>query len=105
MRGITLVALCTMLVAGTGTGDENRTFFYGQLIDINPGSRIITVRGDDQEKWRFKIVASTEFQKDLKQPVPATFQDLKVGIRVRVLGGSPTANPTVREAVHVFVYP
>jgi hypothetical protein len=45
MRGITLVALRTMLVAGTGTGDENRTFFHGQLIDINPGSRIITVRG------------------------------------------------------------
>src|SRR6266704_2647179 len=92
VRGAVIAASWVLLVAAVA-GDDDRTFYYGQVIDINPGSRVITVRGDDGAKWRFKITASTEFEKDLERPVAATLADVTLGVRVRILAGSPLMNP------------
>jgi hypothetical protein len=103
-RGAVIAASWVLLVASAMAGDDARTFYYGQVVDINPGSRVITVRGDDGAKWRFKVTASTEFEKDLERPVSATLADVTIGVRVRILAGSATMNPTIRQALRIFVY-
>jgi hypothetical protein len=103
-RAAVIAASWVLLVAAAVAGDDPRTFYYGQVVDINPGSRVITVRGDDNTKWRFKITASTEFEKDLERPVSATLADVTIGARVRILALSATMNPTIRQALHIFVY-
>ncbi len=103
-RGAAIAASAVLLVASTVAGDDARTFYYGRVVDINPGSRVITMRGDDNAKWRFKVTESTEFERDLERPVSATLADVTIGVRVRILAGSAMMNPTIRQALHIFVY-
>ena len=103
-RGAVIAASWVLLVASAVAGDDGRTFYYGRVVDINPGSRVITVRGGDNAKWRFKVTESTEFEKNLERPVSATLADVTIGVRVRILAGSAMMNPTIRQALRIFVY-
>jgi hypothetical protein len=68
-------------------------FYDGRIVDVNRGSRVRTVRGDDTVKWRFLVTSAAQIQRHFEHPIPATFDHLKVGLRVRILAGSPTMNP------------
>lgn len=101
-----ILVLSLMLLAATNAAanGDGQLFYYGNIIDVNPGSRVITVREDDKVRWRFLVTSETQIQRHIEHPTPATFDHLKVGLRVRILAGSPTRNPTIRVALSLFIY-
>jgi hypothetical protein len=99
-----VAVLSVLLLVSVAAAQEMPVFLYGQVVDINPGSHVISVRGDDNTKWRFKVTASTQLEKHLERPEPATFEDLRVGSRVRILIGLTTMNPAIRQTPRIFVY-
>jgi hypothetical protein len=105
VRGGVMAVLSVTLIAASVESADGPVFCYGEIVDVNPGSRVVTVRRDDKSKSRFKVTSVTEIQKHLDRPVPAGFEDLRLGARVRVLvGWTSTTNPTIREAPTIFVY-
>src|SRR5262245_49410230 len=103
-RGGALVALVVLLSWGGAEPRDGPLFYYGEIVDVNPGSRVITLKGDHDEKWRFQVSSWATLEHDLEHPRRATFEELQVGVRVRVLAGSPTMNPTILGVVSVLVY-
>jgi len=98
-------ALVGILIAASTASTDEPLFYYGRIVDVNPGSRVIAVRGDDNSKRRLQVTPATEIHKHVDRPVAAGFEDLTVGARVRVLvGWAPTTNPTIRQAVAILIY-
>jgi hypothetical protein len=97
-------ALILLAAAGASANGDGQLFYYGQIIDVNRGSRVITVRGDDKVKRRFLVTSEALIQRHIEHPIGTTFEHLKVGLRVRILAGSATMNPTIRAAVSLLVY-
>ena len=104
VASVALLAILLGVLLTSAMPEERPTFLYGQVVDINPGSHVISVLGDNHVKWRLKVTSETELEKYLARPQPAVFEDLSLGVRVRVLVGSRTMNPTIRLALRIFIY-
>jgi hypothetical protein len=101
---VLVISLMLFAAIEASANGDGQLFFYGQVIDVNRGSRVITVRGDDKVKRRFLVTSEAQIQRHFAHPIPATFEHLKVGLRVRILAGSATMNPTIRAALSLLIY-
>jgi hypothetical protein len=99
-----VLALMLLAAANASANGDGQLFYYGHIIDVNRGSRVITVRGDDKVKRRFLVTTEALIQRHFEHPIPGTFDHLKVGLRVRILAGSTTMNPTIRAVLSLLIY-
>jgi hypothetical protein len=93
-----------VLVAPVIAVGNNRLFYYGNVADVDIPAGILSVTGDDNATWQFRITSSTQVEKDVENPTAGTLQDLKVGARVRVFTGSERSSAPVREALRILIY-
>ncbi len=95
-----------LLLGGSITaGADDRIFYYGEILEVNRPAGLLSVGGDENVKWRFRITSSTQVQKGVEKPTPGTLKDLEVGAYVRVFAGWEPSDSRTREALRILVYP
>lgn len=91
-----------LLTAGVVASDP-RVFYYGEIIHLDAARHTIRVRGDDRTTRRFRITTSTQIEKNIEKPTAGSFEDMRLGLRVRVLPASDTPGAP-RTGLRIFLY-
>jgi hypothetical protein len=104
IKTLGVAAMLLLVGAMAGAGDA-RIFYYGEILEINLPEGLLSVDGDDNVTWRFRVTSSTQVQKSVERPTEGTLEDLRVGAYVRVFAGWEPSDSTIREALRILVYP